>query len=43
MGKKANSRAKTNKQRKKPHNHFPMGKQGYVPQSAGQNPYKMRK
>jgi len=25
------------------HNHFPMGKQGYVPQSAGQNPYKMRK
>ena len=25
------------------HNHFPMGKTGYVPQSAGQNPYKMRK
>jgi hypothetical protein len=25
------------------HNHFPMGKQGYVPQSAGQNPYKIRK
>ncbi len=25
------------------HNHFTMGKQGYVPQGAGQNPYKMRK
>ncbi len=25
------------------HNHFPMGKTGYIPQSAGQNPYKMRK
>ncbi len=25
------------------HNHFPMGKTGYVPQSAGQNPYKIRK
>jgi len=25
------------------HNHFPMGKTGYVPQGAGQNPYKIRK
>lgn len=24
-------------------NRFPMGKTGYIPQSAGQNPYKMRK
>ena len=24
------------------HNHFPIGKTGYVPQSAGQNPYRVR-
>ncbi len=29
--------------RHREHNHFPMGKTGYIPQSAGQNPYKMRK
>lgn len=31
---------KKNKQKKqREHNHFPMGKSGYVPRSAGQNPY----
>ena len=38
MGTKANERAQMGKQykpRKKPHNHFPMGKQGYVPHGVG--------
>jgi len=29
----------SNPSKHRKHNHFPTGKQGYVPQGAGQNPY----